>query len=110
MKSKLVSVKFLHLILSFLMLFISGYSFVTAQENGVYWQTISKSNLINLNSRYAIPEKFLAIQCNTNLIRQQLSLAPMEFTSGAINTNITFKIPMPDGRVLSFKMVESMVS
>ena len=109
MKSKLVSVNFLHLILSFLMLFISGYSFVTAQENGVYWQTISESNLINLNSRYAIPEKFVAIQCNTNLIRQQLSLAPMEFTSGAINTNITFKIPMPDGRVLSFKMVESMV-
>jgi subtilisin-like proprotein convertase family protein len=109
MKSKLLSVNYVLSILSFLIFFVNGFSIVNAQESEVYWQTIPKSNLINLNSRYALPEKFVAIQCNTNIIRQQLSVSPLEFTSGALNSNVTFKIPMPDGSTLSFKMVESMV-
>ncbi|MBK9636631.1 MAG: hypothetical protein IPO63_01965 [Bacteroidetes bacterium] len=109
MKAKLLSVNYVLSILSFLMFFFNGFSFVNAQENRVYWQTIPKSSLINLNSRYALPEKFVTLQCNTNLIRQQLSVAPMEFTSGALNSTVTFKIHMPDGNILSFKMVESMV-
>ncbi len=109
MKSKLLSVNYHLSIFSFLLLFVNGFSFVNAQENGVYWQTIPTSNLININSRYAIPEKFIALNCNINLIRQQLGAAPMEFTSSVLNSNVTFKIPMPDGNFLSFKMVESMV-
>ena len=109
MKSKLLSVNYVLSTLSFLIFFVNGFSFVNAQENGVYWQTIPTSNLININSRYAIPEKFIALNCNINLIRQQLGAAPMEFTSSALNSNVTFKIPMPNGNFLSFKMVESMV-
>ena len=109
MKSKLLSLNYILSIFSFLILFVNGFSFVNAQENGVYWQTIPKPNLINLNSRYALPEKFVSLQCNTSIIRQQLSVAPMEFSSGALISNVIFKIPMPDGKILSFKMVESMV-
>ncbi|MFN0187098.1 MAG: reprolysin-like metallopeptidase [Bacteroidia bacterium] len=109
MKSKLLSVNYVLSILGFLIFLVLEYSSVNAQENKVYWQTIPSSSLINLNKRYALPEKYVAIQCNTNLIRQQLSVAPMEFTPAALNSNVTFKIPMPDGSVRSFKMVESMV-
>ena len=109
MKSKLLLSHYVHSILTCFVFFLSGFSVLNAQENTVYWQTISKNNLSNINSRYAIPEKFIALNCNTNLIRQQLSVAPMEFTTAALNSNVDFKVPMPNGRVLSFKMVESMV-
>lgn len=109
MNSKLLSQFDKQLTLFSILIFFSSFSIVDAQENNKYWQVSSKKSIGQVNARYALPEKYVSISCDVNIIRQQLSLAPIEFTPASSNSNVIFKIPMPDGNILSFKMVESKV-
>lgn len=109
MKSKRVLLFNVQLIFTCLLFVFGSISTVNAQENINYWIASSKKSITQINARYALPEKYVSISCDVNLIRQQLSPAPMEFTPTSVNSSVVFKVPMPDGSVLSFKMVESQV-
>ncbi len=86
-----------------LALFLSCMSSLVGQQ---LWQSVSA----------AIPTEegrtisaYHATNLNFDLLQQQLKAAPMEFSVAAKNQRITVDIPMPDGAMQAFKMVESPV-
>ena len=102
---QIVSVKIQKVILFLLFLSTTNY----AQDNLSYWQQWDKTRYISAPTRYATPEKFKAYSLNVNMLRQLLSACPMEFTVAASQSPVVFNMPMPDGRMTSFRMVESQV-
>ena len=57
--------------------------------------------------RYTWPEKFKAYSYHLSSLRQILKHAPMEFTPGAQTSFIVFDLPMPNGEIAKFKVVET---
>lgn len=109
MKTWLASIKIIGIISMFAILFLVVCRSAQAQDPSIYWQPRDVNKLENATVRYALPEKYRAISCNTQVIQQLLSSAPMEFTPAAQRSTVLFKMPMPDGSTLTFKMVESQV-
>ena len=57
--------------------------------------------------RTIIPEKFRTIALDVNGLKQLLKTVPMEFTEAAQNKPVILSIPMPDGSISRFAIVES---
>ncbi len=81
----------------------------TAKSEKSYWQEWDATRYASAPPRYAYPENFKAYSLHLPALKQVLQNAPMEFTSAAAHSQVLLQVPMPDGRVESFKMVESQV-
>jgi hypothetical protein len=79
---------------------------VSAQNN--FWTNASESSMKNASQKRLIkPNKFRSLALDTLQLKQFLRTAPMEFTEAARNNPVIMDIPMPDGTVSHFSIVES---
>lgn len=71
------------------------------------WKITTGSRIEGGNERYALPSKYQTVQLNLAGIVDRLKNAPKEFTPSAINSAVNLEVPMADGSVQLFKMVET---
>ncbi len=86
-------------------LLIIFYSFLGFSQN--LWIDLSESKIFNIGERVIIPESYRVLKLNTELIKDYLKSAPMEFTSEAYNNPSIIELPLPDGSFQKFKFWES---
>ncbi|MFN3874221.1 MAG: reprolysin-like metallopeptidase, partial [Ignavibacterium sp.] len=86
-------------------LLIIFYSFLGFSQN--LWIDLSESKISYIGERVIIPESYRVLKLNTELIKDYLKSAPMEFTSEAHNNPAIIELPFPDGSFQKFKFWES---
>lgn len=74
-----------------------------------FWKEKDIKSIPGYESRYAMPEKYRTVSFDVIQLRSYLSSAPLEFTpvSRSANSQLILRIPMPDGTVSRFSIVES---
>jgi hypothetical protein len=71
------------------------------------WNVIDNNQLPDSEERYIIPEQYQSFQLNLNPLAKVLATAPMERTLVAEKTQTLLPLPMPDGSIEYFDVVES---
>jgi hypothetical protein len=89
-------------------LVISFLSF-KAQYNQGLWKPINEKQINVTGKRDIVPEKFKTFHVNINSLKNILASAPLDKNVKADNSSIIIDLPMPDGAIQSFKVVESPV-
>ncbi len=59
--------------------------------------------------RRIVPSKYRTLSLDLGLLKANLSEAPLRFSPGAENSQVTLTIPMPDGSMQDFQVVEAPV-
>lgn len=71
------------------------------------WRDITQDQLPqNDEYRTVHPKKFRALELNVSALKKFLSKAPMEFSPEAKSSPVILSIPMPDGEMQRFSVVE----
>jgi hypothetical protein len=79
---------------------------VSAQNS--FWSNAPASSMENASQKRLItPNKFRGLVLDTLQLKQFLKTVPLEFTEAARNNPVIMDIPMPDGTVAHFSIVES---
>ncbi|MEO8233200.1 MAG: reprolysin-like metallopeptidase [Ignavibacteriota bacterium] len=90
--------------------FLFSVQFLFAQINSQnLWQDIDQSQIVTTGQRYIIPQQFRTIKLDAVGIQNFLSAAPMEFTNDVKTKSLIISLPMPDGSMQRFAVVESPV-
>ena len=77
-----------------------------AQSPDGIWQDVSEA-AIPTGNRFIVPTTYRTLQLDMALLRANLAQAPMEFTPAAQNSPLAMSLPLPDGRFVQFRVVES---
>lgn len=81
---------------------------IQAQEN--YWTTVDYSSLNLSGTQYLFPDKYEAVRLDYLSMKNTLFTAPLHDRKGNAETSpIEISLPMPDGTLENFKIVESPV-
>lgn len=80
---------------------------INAQNNFFTDKNESNFRTSSKQIRPIVPTKYRTIELNVNALKQFLATAPMEFTANAATKPVIMSIPMPDGTVSKFSIVES---
>lgn len=75
-----------------------------AQSSSDLWTDVDEATIQVQGERQIIPQIYRTVQLNQTKLAAKLAAAPMEFTQAA---PVKFNIPMPDGTMASFNIVES---
>ena len=90
--------------------FSTFIQFIFAQVNSQnLWQDIDESQIVSTGERYIIPQQFRTIKLDVAGMQNFLSTAPMENSDAAKTNTLTLSLPMPDGSMQRFAVVESPV-
>ncbi|MDO9000685.1 MAG: M12 family metallo-peptidase [Bacteroidota bacterium] len=93
------------LLLSISLLFSAS---INAQSNNdKFWSPISESAIKQTGKRQIVPNKYLAFQLNANELKIQLSTAPHENNVRINESTCIVSLPLPNGTIQKFKVVES---
>jgi hypothetical protein len=90
------------LMLCMMAFFISG---LHAQNN--LWNDTDPLRTPPQGERLITPQEARYLSLDLEQLEALLSLAPMEFTEAALRTQVELVLPMPDGRMQRFQIVES---
>lgn len=91
-----------------MLLVAMGFGSVQAQNN--FFTRVTETQIQHLNSdRKIIPNAYLTYSLDTLQLKNLLQSAPMEFTEEARSNPVILSLPMPDGTVQQFSIVESPV-
>ncbi len=83
---------------------------VSAQETGKsVWKAANTDSLRSRNERPIREDNFVVFSLDRQQMVRVLNDAPMEFTDAARIGSLTFKLPTPEGRLETFRVVESPV-
>jgi hypothetical protein len=86
----------------------SSLSFI-AQSSKMLWKEISENEISISGKRDIIPEKYKTFHLDINNLKNILSSAPLDKNISADNSTIIISLPMPNGTLQNFKVVESPV-
>ncbi len=86
-------------------------SFITlkAQSNQGLWMPVSETNISLTGKRDIVPEKYKTFKLDVNSLKNILLSAPLDKNITADNSTVIVSLPMPDGTIQNFKVVESPV-
>ncbi|AFK04596.1 hypothetical protein Emtol_3468 [Emticicia oligotrophica DSM 17448] len=70
------------------------------------WESLALEPTV-VGQRFIIPEKYKVFKLNVNALKTSLSKAPLENSASARLAAISLEIPMPDGKIEPFFIVES---
>jgi hypothetical protein len=88
--------------------FIITVQFVFAQTSSQsLWQDVDEAQITAIGQRYIIPQLYRTIQLDVAGMKNFLSEAPLEFSHAAISKLVVLYLPMPDGLLQRFSIVES---
>ena len=93
---------FRFLVFSFIILFASEPIFAQTKM----WQNISNEPN-SLGIKQIIPENYKILKLDILSMKLVLSKTPLEFTLAAKSTNTILELPMPDGKLEEFVILES---
>lgn len=77
------------------------------QGSQEFWQDVSESVIPPGQERHVIPNSYRVLELNINGLQAVLRQIPLEFTEDARARQVTLNLPFPDGRMVSFSIVES---
>jgi hypothetical protein len=72
-----------------------------------FWSPLSETYEMIHGTREIVPQRYTAWQLDIQQLKQQFAQAPMEFTSAARTMPLIVQIPMPNGTLQRFAMVEA---
>ena len=84
-------------------LFFSSITF--GQAN--YWTSIEEGSFTQKGVRHIIPNKYKVFQLDISTFKNHITNAPLEYNNS--NTTLDFDLPMPDGSIQKFAIVESSI-
>jgi hypothetical protein len=88
--------------------FLLSAQFIFAQVNSQnLWQDVDASQIVNVGVRYIIPQQFRSVKLDVEGMKSLLSNAPLEFTDEAKTNSLKIYLPIPDGTMQRFDVVES---
>ena len=71
------------------------------------WQEVDESQIVLVGERYIIPQVYRTIKLNVEEMQSFLSGAPLEFSNATRSTVFILDLPMPNGTMQKFSIVES---
>ncbi len=96
-------------LLLFVLLFLCSGSAFSQEKSSSLWNDIPAASLETVKEREYTPEVFRPLRVDFVKIKSQLLTAPMEFSVDADSRELVIALPMPDGSIESFKILESPV-
>ncbi|MBK7629749.1 MAG: hypothetical protein IPJ23_03365 [Ignavibacteriales bacterium] len=88
--------------------FLISSQFIFAQVNSQnLWQDVDASQIVTAGERYIIPQQFRSIKLDVEGMKSFLSNAPLEFTEASKTKSLKLYLPIPDGTMQRFDIVES---
>src|SRR6185436_12960607 len=105
MKHNITKSLFLFLII----IFLTGFQ-THAQSTGKrVLMDIAESSIVIKGERYTFPKHYRTLHIDKIEMQQLLSQAPMESSSNNRSGQVIFPMPMPDGSISNFRIVETFV-
>lgn len=92
-----------------LSIFLISCLLIKAQSNKVLWQNVNEKEIPVTGKRDIVPEKYKTFHLDINTLTKILSSAPLDKNTTAENSSVIINLPMPDGTIQNFKVVESPV-
>ncbi|MBC7695044.1 MAG: T9SS type A sorting domain-containing protein [Burkholderiales bacterium] len=92
-----------------LSILVTSFMALKSQSNQGLWKPISEKEISVTGKRDIIPEKYKTFHLEVNSVKTILSSAPLDKNVTADNSSILISLPMPDGTIQNFKVVESPV-
>ncbi len=77
-----------------------------AQQNKT-WTSIEEKAITPTGKRQIVPQKYLTFHLDVNAVKAQLSSAPNETVVSINNSACIIELPLPNGQIQKFKVVES---
>lgn len=84
-------------------------SSLLAQNNSGVWSSISEKDIKVTGTRDIVPKVYKTYHVNMAQLQSILNSAPLDKHISAENSNIIVSLPMPNGEIQNFKVVESPV-
>ncbi|QQS37455.1 MAG: hypothetical protein IPM56_05735 [Ignavibacteriales bacterium] len=91
-----------------LFLVLAVYSFAQNRQ-GNFWQFIDESDISLTGERLIIPQSYRTARLDVASMKEFLKTVPMEFSVQINSSRTVIFLPMPDGSLQKFKIVESPV-
>jgi len=88
---------------------IASFLSFNAQNNKGLWKSIDEKQIPLTGKRDIVPEKFKTFHVDMNSLRNVLASAPLDKYIKTEFSSVTIGLPMPDGSIQQFKIVESPV-
>ncbi len=80
---------------------------MNSQGNDKFWSPINESAIQQKGKRQIVPQKYLTFHVNVSDLKAQLVSAPLESNVRINQSNCIISLPLPNGTVQQFKVVES---
>jgi hypothetical protein len=93
----------------FLMAFSAIMSHLYAQERQSYWGIIAESEIKVRNERTIIPQKYQTFHVSAETLKNLLFSAPSEDQVNLRNSPVIIDLPLPDGTIQRFKVVQAAI-
>lgn len=78
-----------------------------AQRNTLLWREVPETAITARANRYIIPERYRTFVLETAAMRRLLQQAPGEMRTAVRASTLVVPLPLPDGRTVRFRLVES---
>jgi len=92
-------------------LLCTSLHFLSAQKStpnsNPLWTQIDDKDVPNIGTRYITPLNYSTFRLDVNTLKEILMVAPLEFTPVAQMTQTFISLPLPDGSLMNFDIVES---
>ena len=82
---------------------------LNAQNNNKFWSPINESNIKQLGKRQIVPKKYLAFELINSELKSVLFSAPNESSVKINESNCIISLPLPNGEIQKFRVVESSI-
>ena len=79
------------------------------EKSSRLWIEIDQTNVPAKGTRLLTPQKYRVFRLDTAALGELLSEMPLEFTDAVRRNSVIMEVPMPDGRVVHFRIEESPV-
>lgn len=92
-----------------LAILLLGSFVITAQTSKITWKATEEKSIPVTGKREIIPDKYITYHLDVNGIKDILAQAPLDNTTLIKNSTSIITLPMPDGSIQRFQLVESPV-
>lgn len=80
-----------------------------AQSSQEFWKSISEKDIVVSGKRDIVPNKYKTVYLNIDRLKTMLASAPVDTRVAVKNSSVIVNLPIPDGTMQRFTVVESPV-
>jgi hypothetical protein len=90
-------------------LLLFTYASKAQNTSNTFWTPVKESEVSLSGKRQIIPQKYLSFSIKSNLLKKVLFSAPHEKTTNIQASTCIIELPLPNGEIQKFKVIESPV-